>query len=167
MSIAQTLFVAALGLLVLALIAFTGVVVVSARRVDGGAYLTWGLARRVVMSRADRGELNRWAFYAHRISGMAIFAFLALHIVDVSLYSFSRSLYDNVHYLYGTIPVRVLECGLWFAILFHTLNGLRLLVIDVADMGRDTAARVLLGITAFTIAAGIAGSLMILVPGLS
>ena len=166
MSAAQTLFLVALSLLVLAVIAFTGVVVVVARRVDGGAYLTWGFARRVVISRADRGELNRWAFYAHRITGMSIFAFLALHIIDVSLYSFSHSLYNNVHYLYGTMPVRVLECGLWFAILFHTLNGLRLLAIDITDMGRDAAARVLFWITAFTIAAGAAGSFMILRPGL-
>lgn len=160
------MFVAALSLLVLAVVAFIGVVVVAARRVDGGAYLTWGVARRIVLSRADLGELNRWAFYAHRISGMAIFTFLALHIVDISLYSFSHSLYNNVHYLYGTMPVRVLECGLWFAILFHTLNGLRLLAIDVTDMERDVAAQVLIWITAFTVAAGLTGSIIILNPGL-
>jgi succinate dehydrogenase / fumarate reductase, cytochrome b subunit len=165
-SVPQWIFVTAMSLVVLAIIAFMGVIMVAARRSDGGAYLTRGFIRRMVMPGADRGELNGLAFYAHRISGAAIFAFLCLHIVDVSLYSFSRSLFNNVHQLYGTEPMRVFECGLLFAILFHTANGLRLMAIDIADMGRAMATRALAGVTAFTIAAGLAGSIVILRPGL-
>jgi succinate dehydrogenase / fumarate reductase cytochrome b subunit len=166
-SVAQWIFVAALTVVVLAIVASVGVVLAAARRSDGGAYLTRGFVRRMARPGADRGELNGLAFYAHRISGAAIFAFLCLHIVDVSLYSFSHSLFNNVHQLYGTEPMRIFECGLLFAIVFHTLNGLRLMTIDVADLGRALATRALMGVTALTIAAGAVGSIVILRPGLA
>jgi succinate dehydrogenase / fumarate reductase cytochrome b subunit len=167
MTVAQVLFVAALSVVLLAMLGFVTVVAVAAYRSDGGAYPTRAFVRRLLSGDADRGELNRWAFYAHRISGAAIFAFLCLHIIDVSLYSFSRSLFDDVHQLYGTMPMRILECGLLFAVLFHTLNGLRLLAIDVADLDRGVATRALLGVSAVTTCLGLAGSVVILLPGLT
>ncbi|HLH58069.1 MAG TPA: succinate dehydrogenase, cytochrome b556 subunit [Streptosporangiaceae bacterium] len=167
MSVAQWLFVSAMTVVVLAIVAFMGVVVAAARRSDGGSYLARGFVRRMTRPGVDRGELNGLAFYAHRISGAAIFAFLCLHIVDVSLYSFSHSLFNNVHGLYGTEPMRVFECALLFAIAFHTANGLRLMVVDLADVGRAAATRALAGVTAFTVLAGLAGSVIILRPGLA
>jgi succinate dehydrogenase / fumarate reductase, cytochrome b subunit len=166
-SVPQWIFVAAMSAVVLAIAASIGVVFAAARRSDGGAYMTRGFFRRIAMADMDRGELNGLAFYAHRISGAAIFAFLCLHIVDVSLYTFSHPVFNNVHQLYGTEPMRIFECGLLFAILFHTLNGLRLITIDVADLSRTAATRALAGIAAVTITAGLAGSILILRPGLA
>ena len=60
--------------------------------------------------------------------GVAVFAFLLLHVLDVALYAISPARFDEVHELYGTTPLRVFECALLFAILFHTLNGLRLVL---------------------------------------
>jgi succinate dehydrogenase / fumarate reductase, cytochrome b subunit len=167
MSVAQACFLAALCLVLLAIVGFGGVVAVAAYRSDGGAYPTWSFVRRLASPGVDRGELNRWAFYAHRVSGAAIFAFLCLHVADVSLYSFSRTLFDDVHRLYGTLPMRAFECALLFAILFHTLNGLRVLAIDLADLGRQAATRALLGVTVVTLCLGVAGSVVILLPGLA
>ena len=167
MTLAQSLFLVALSLAILAIAAFAAVVGVGARRTAGGAYLTWGFLRRLASPRGDPGGLNRWAFYAHRVSGAVIFAFLCLHIVDVSLYAFSHALFDNVHQLYGTLPMRVFECGLLFAIAFHTLNGLRLLAVDIADLGRAAAGRALLGVTIATLVLGVAGSVVILRPELT
>lgn len=164
MSFAQLLFLVAFSVVVLAILAFAGVVGVTARRTDGGAYLTWRLLARVATGRDDHGELNRWAFYAHRLTGAAIFAFLGLHIVDVSLYLFSRPLYDNVHQLYASAPMRAFECALLFAIVFHTLNGLRLLAVDLADLTRAAAGNALVVVTALTLVLGVAGSAVILAP---
>lgn len=111
-----------------------------------------------------RDEFQRWAFYAHRFTGFAIFAFLCLHIVDVSLYGYSRGLYNQVHELYGTAPLRLFECGLLVAILFHTFNGLRLLVVDLADLGLAASRRALGGVVALTLALGLGGSSSILRP---
>jgi succinate dehydrogenase / fumarate reductase, cytochrome b subunit len=166
-SVPQWIFVSAMSVVVLAIVASAGVVFAGARRTDGGSYMTWRFFRRIATADVDRGELNGLAFYAHRISGAAIFAFLCLHIVDVSLFTFSHRMFNNVHQLYGTEPMRVFECGLLFAILFHTLNGLRLITIDVADLSRAAATRGLAGVAALTITLGLAGSVIILIPGLA
>lgn len=164
---AQLLFLAGLTLVLLAVLAFTGVVLTSARRIDGGAYPSLALLRRIARSRTERAEAARWAFYAHRITGFGIFAFLCLHIVDVSLYAFSPALYDTVHVLYGTVPLRVFECALLVAIAFHTLNGLRLLTVDIVDLGLTASLRLLGGVTVLTALLGVAGSVVILRPVLT
>lgn len=164
MSLAQGVFLGALTVVVLAVAAFAAVVVTSARRIDGGGFVGVALLRRMARSRRDRAEAARWAFYAHRVSGFGIFAFLCLHVVDVSLYAVSPALYDDVHRLYGTAPMRVFECALLVAICFHTLNGLRLLAVDVADLGLAASLRLLAGAAALTVVLGVAGSVVILGP---
>jgi succinate dehydrogenase / fumarate reductase cytochrome b subunit len=164
MSAAQAVFLVGLSAIVVVIVAFTGLVLASARVSDGGARIGGRLLRRMGHSASHRAELNRWAFYLHRLSGFAVFAFLALHIVDVSLFSFSESLYDNVHALYANPVMRVLECGLVFAVLFHTLNGLRLLAVDLADVGMARATVLLGGVAALTTGLGVTGCVYILGP---
>lgn len=164
MTAVQYGFLAAMTLVSMAIVGFVAVVVAGARSADGGEYPTLGLLLRLARPSADRVEGNRWAFYAHRVSGFAIFAFLALHVLDVALYALSPAAFDEVHVLYGTAPMRVFECGLLFALLFHALNGLRLVAIDLWDLGVAAATR-LLGLVALaTAATGAAGSAVILAP---
>ncbi len=56
--------------------------------------------------------------------------FLLLHIVDVSLINSNPALYDQVHQLYGNVLLRLFEVGLLGALVFHSLNGLRIVVYD-------------------------------------
>lgn len=164
MSAAQLVFLGGLTAVLLGVVAFAAVVLASARGVDGGAFPTRALLRRMARSRQERAEAARWAFYAHRISGFGIFAFLCLHVVDVSLYAFSPPLYDRVHVLYATAPLRLFECVLLAAICFHTLNGLRLLAVDATDIGLTGSLRLLGGVTLLTVALAAAGSVVILKP---
>lgn len=164
MTIAQGTFLVAFSLIVVLIVAFVGVVFRSALHTDGGSYVTPLLVRRLLRTPAERNYLNRWAFYLHRISGVAVFAFLCLHIADVSLYTFSPPLYDSVHVLYGSPALRVFECGLLFAVLFHTFNGLRLIAVDLADLGRVAATRTLVGVVVATVLLGGAGSVLMLAP---
>ena len=76
-----------------------------------------------------RGRSGQWAFMAHRVTGFLVFFFLLLHIVDVSLVS-RPELYDEVHALYGNVLLRLFEVGLLFALVFHSLNGLRVVMVD-------------------------------------
>ena len=48
-----------------------------------------------------------WAF--HRISGVGIFAFILLHIVDIYLVGANPQLYDDVLAFYASFPGRLLE----------------------------------------------------------
>lgn len=164
MSLPQIVFLGAFSLVIVAVLAMVVVVVGGARRVDGGSHLTTSVLKRLGRLPAERSEANRWASYAHRLSGIAIFAFVCLHIVDVSLYAISSSLYDDVHQLYGTGFMRVFECGLLLALLFHALNGLRLISIDVWDLGYAQAGRLLNAVVLLTVVLTMIGSVIILQP---
>jgi succinate dehydrogenase / fumarate reductase cytochrome b subunit len=166
MSAEQGLFLVGFTLVLLAVLGFAAVVLLDART-GSGSYLTRDLFRRLQRSSAERAEIDRWAFYAHRLSGFAVFAFLLLHIVDVSLYALSRERYDDVHDLYGTLVLRIFECGLLFAILFHAFNGLRLLGIDLANLDAAVSRRLLIAAVALTILGGLAGSVVILKPAVT
>ena len=57
-----------------------------------------------------KGKSGQWSFVAHRASGILVFFFLLLHIVDVSLINFrGGDLYNDVHELYGNILLRIFE----------------------------------------------------------
>jgi succinate dehydrogenase / fumarate reductase, cytochrome b subunit len=78
---------------------------------------------------AYRGRSGQWAFVAHRTTGFLVFFFLLLHVVDVSLVS-RPELYDEVHALYGNVLLRLFEVGLLGALVFHALNGVRIVMVD-------------------------------------
>ena len=110
-----------------------------------------------------RGKSGQWAFIGHRVTGFLVFMFLLLHVVDVSLVQ-DKHLYNEVHAVYGNVLLRVFESGLLIALLFHALNGLRIVLIDFFPeaIRHDKA---LLGVVLFvTLAAGIPGSVVILWP---
>ena len=69
-----------------------------------------------------------WAF--HRISGVAIWLFILLHVLDIWLVSVNPSLYDEVLKIYASPAGRVVESLLGAALLYHALNGLRIIVMD-------------------------------------
>ena len=163
MTLAQLLFVLALAAVLAAIVGF-GFLMISSARSGGGSYLDTGLIRRLQRSPEERADFNRWAFYAHRFTGFAVFAFLCLHIVDISLYALAPQAYDEVHAVYGWTPMRLFECGLLFAVLFHTFNGLRILAIDVADLGLRVSRGLLVGAVVLTAVLGLGGSAIIMAP---
>jgi succinate dehydrogenase / fumarate reductase cytochrome b subunit len=160
---AQAVFALALAGVVAAVAVF-GVVVVRSALAAGDVPPARGLAGRLLRGPEDRAEANRLAFWLHRITGMAIFGFLCLHVLDVGVWVISEPLFDELHELYASAPLRVFECGLLFALLFHTLNGLRVLAIDAADLGARPARRLLAGAVALTVLLGAVGSAVILAP---
>ena len=110
-----------------------------------------------------RGKSGQWAFIGHRVSGFLVFFFLLLHIVDVSLANNPR-LYNEVHAVYGNVLLRAFEVGLLFALLFHSLNGLRVVIIDFFPGAVARERALLAGVVALTLAAGIPGAVVILWP---
>jgi len=111
-----------------------------------------------------KGRSGQWAFVTHRVSGFLVFMFLLLHIVDVSLVNADVDLYDEVHALYGNILLRLFECGLLLALLFHSLNGLRIVIVDFFPRAVANEQMLTTGVVALTLLAGIPGSLIILWP---
>src|SRR5699024_10202163 len=109
MTTAQTIFVGAF-LLVNALVIGAFVLVFNRARIaHGGGKVRLG---RLPSERYNEG--NRWASYLHRLTGVGVLLFLGMHVLDVSLFAVSASLYDEVHELYSTTILRIFECALLF-----------------------------------------------------
>ena len=77
--------------------------------------------------RGSEGMLA-WAF--HRISGVAIWAFILIHVLDIWLANVNATLYNDLLGLYGSPIGRVGESLLGAALLYHALNGLRIIIMD-------------------------------------
>jgi succinate dehydrogenase / fumarate reductase cytochrome b subunit len=80
-----------------------------------------------------RGREGYWAWLLHRVSGVAIMLFLFLHVLDTSLVGFGPQAYETFVFLYRAPLFRVLEVALAGAVLYHGLNGLRIIVIDFME----------------------------------
>jgi succinate dehydrogenase / fumarate reductase cytochrome b subunit len=77
-----------------------------------------------------RGDPGMWAWVLHRITGAAIFFFLFVHVLDTALVRISPQSYDEVISTYKTPIVGLMELGLVAAVLYHALNGIRVILID-------------------------------------
>ena len=79
---------------------------------------------------AYRGGIGQWSWAAHRITGVGVVAFLFGHIVDTFAVGFGPELYDETISLYKQWWFMPFEVGLVGAVLFHALNGLRIMLFD-------------------------------------
>ncbi|MFC8718344.1 succinate dehydrogenase, cytochrome b556 subunit [Kitasatospora sp. NPDC057198] len=77
-----------------------------------------------------RGREGMWSWVAHRVTGVLIFFFLFAHVLDTALVRVSPEAYDSVIATYKVPLVNLMEYGLVAAILFHALNGLRVVAVD-------------------------------------
>lgn len=77
-----------------------------------------------------RGKVGMWSWVLHRITGVAIFFFLLVHVLDTALVRLSPEAYNAVINTYKTPLIGVAELGLVAAVLYHSLNGVRIVLID-------------------------------------
>ena len=96
-------------------------------------------ARRTVY----RGDPGMWSWVLHRISGATIFFFLFVHVLDTALVRVSPEAYNQVVDTYKTPIVGLMEAGLVAAVLYHGLNGIRLILIDFWSEGPRHQRRML------------------------
>lgn len=82
-----------------------------------------------------RGREGMWSWVAQRITGALTFFFLFAHVLDTALVRVSPEAYDSVIATYKTPVVNLLEVGLVGAVLYHALNGLRVIAIDFWAQG--------------------------------
>ena len=82
-----------------------------------------------------RGREGMWSWVLHRITGVAIFFFLLVHILDTALVRISPDAYNAVIGTYKTPIMGLGECLLVGAIGLHALNGLRIILIDFWKLG--------------------------------
>lgn len=87
------------------------------------------------MAKASTGTLYRghegmWSWVAHRVTGVGIFFFLLVHVLDTALVRVSPEAYNAVIGTYKTPLMAFAEIGLVAGIAYHAFNGLRVVLVD-------------------------------------
>jgi len=77
-----------------------------------------------------RGHEGMWMWIVHRTTGVAIFFFLLVHVLDTALVRISPEAYNQVIGSYKTPIYGLVEAGLVAAIVLHAFNGLRIIAVD-------------------------------------
>lgn len=91
-----------------------------------------------------RGGAGQWAWVIHRAAGLGVLAFLLLHIVDIFLVTFGPGIFNELLFIYKAWPFRILEVALLFGLLYHALNGLRIIFADFLPvLAKRSTARTL------------------------
>jgi succinate dehydrogenase / fumarate reductase, cytochrome b subunit len=102
--------------------------------------------RRIAKARSGfgsvyKGREGQWSWIAHRITGVAIILFLFAHVVDTAVVGWGPEAYNKVVSVYHNPFIRLLELGLVAAVIYHGLNGVRIMIMDfwpkAADLNRQ------------------------------
>jgi succinate dehydrogenase / fumarate reductase, cytochrome b subunit len=88
-----------------------------------------------------RGGTGQWSWALHRITGVGLILFLFVHIADTALIAISPQLYDRVIESYHNPIIKGFEIGLAGLVLFHALNGLRIVLVDFVPRLADHQKR--------------------------
>ncbi|MEZ5117236.1 MAG: succinate dehydrogenase, cytochrome b556 subunit [Candidatus Nanopelagicales bacterium] len=110
-----------------------------------------------------RGREGMWSWVAHRITGVAVFFFLLVHVLDTALVRVSPDAYDRVIATYKTPLVNLMEVGLVGAVLFHALNGLRVILVDFWSKGTRYQRQMLWAIVALWVVLMVPGTYFMLI----
>lgn len=83
---------------------------------------------RAVTYRGGEGQI---AWMLHRITGLGVFLFLALHIVDIFLMSFGPDIFEALLFIYHKFVFKLtIVFGLYLGAMYHGLNGMRIVIMD-------------------------------------
>ena len=99
-----------------------------------------------------------WSWVAHRVTGVLIFFFLFAHVLDTALVRVSPDDYNRIMDTYKTPLVSLMEVGLVGAVLFHALNGMRVMAIDFWEKGTRYQKQMTYAVLALFIPVMVAGT---------
>jgi succinate dehydrogenase / fumarate reductase cytochrome b subunit len=81
-----------------------------------------------------RGREGMWTWILHRVTGLGILLFLIIHVVDTAIVIYWPGLYEHALDLYKSGFFRFAEVLIFFSVLFHAFNGLRIIIQDFWPM---------------------------------
>lgn len=77
-----------------------------------------------------RGREGMWTWILHRLTGLGVLLFLLIHVVETATVIYFPDLYDKFLVGYKTGLFRFAELVIFFSVLFHAVNGTRIIVQD-------------------------------------
>lgn len=98
-----------------------------------------------------KGKEGQWAFFLHRLSGLAILFYLLLHVISISLYMFGKDAYMTVHHLYDAPIFRLGLIAVAAGVMYHAMNGLRIILMDFTGFGVGVQRPAWYGVLAITV----------------
>lgn len=110
-----------------------------------------------------RGDIGQYAWILHRATGAGIVFFLLVHIIDIMLIGLGQDVYDHTVNFYGNWFIIPMEIFLVGAVIYHTLNGLRVIAINFTKQGPVKEARAFWWVLIATIVLTIPSGIVILI----
>ncbi|MBS1261134.1 MAG: Succinate dehydrogenase 2 membrane subunit SdhC [Calditrichaeota bacterium] len=77
-----------------------------------------------------RWQTGQVAWLLHRITGLALVLYITMHIWVVSSLQLGEGPFEATMAFVQSPLFRFLEVGLFFCVIYHALNGLRVIAID-------------------------------------
>ncbi len=82
-----------------------------------------------------KGKEGQWSYVFHRVTGVGVLLFLLIHILDTMLISWGPEHYDKIIQIYRNPFFKINEIVLFAAVVYHALNGVRIILIDFWSQG--------------------------------
>ncbi|UCH25170.1 MAG: succinate dehydrogenase, cytochrome b556 subunit [Trueperaceae bacterium] len=103
-----------------------------------------------------RGKEGQWAFLLHRLSGVAIALYLIIHVLDISLVMYGPDgPFNTFLAFYHQWPFRIGLVLVMAGVVYHALNGLRIIIMDFSEWGIRYQRAMWYGVLVLTTAIGI------------
>ncbi len=111
-----------------------------------------------------RGQSGMWSWLLHRVTGVAILLFLLVHIVDITILGFGPTVYNNALQVFATPFVRLVSLALIASVLYHSFNGVRIMLIDFWPQGVKYQGALWVGVLALTLIGFVAMGYFVMLP---
>ena len=109
-----------------------------------------------------RGDPGMWSWVLHRITGVSIFFFLFVHVLDTAMIRVNPNTYDQIIDTYKNPVIGLMEIGLVACVLYHALNGVRIILVDFWSKGPKSQRQMLWVISAIFVVVFAAGAIRML-----
>jgi len=109
-----------------------------------------------------RGDAGQYAWIFHKATGIGILFFLLVHIIDIMLIGLGRDVYNESVNFYGQaflVPMEILLVG---ALIYHTLNGLRIILLNFTVYGASRERRFFWSVLIASVALTIPSAILII-----
>ena len=80
---------------------------------------------------AGRYSFERYLYLGHRLSGLGLIAYMVLHIIETANRIRGEEAWEGLMALFASPPFKVIEYLLFAMAVFHAMNGIRLLLIEL------------------------------------
>lgn len=121
------------------------------------SFRTWSLHGGASLDREAGTRAGWWAWFLQRLTGVALVGYLFLHILVISTVQAGEDAFDGVLMVLQKPFFVVLDLFLIAAVVYHGLNGVRVLLFDLGIGLKQQAGLFWVCMAATTILTVVAG----------